>query len=357
MVIAKDIKIAEISFPKKYADKTNRNFQKCVEYVRSAGGDPLKLLPKKSKYQVSFTLDETTIELANTIRKCIIDEIPIKSMTFNETTLITNDRFILSDYFKKNLETVPINQEISTEDIKISLDVANTDPYKIINIYSHNLQFKSKNNILDTHEWVMPNIILIKLRPNKFIKIDDIQVIEGLGYEDAAKFASVSNTKYEILNTEPSLEIKFQTTGKKSIMTSPSKIRIGYTTYGNITPVLIMIKCCDILTARLHNIKEEMGKINISDQSYFSDKLKIEMKNNIVYFQIYNEFWSLSSLLAKYCYIEDPNIPFVTPSISHPSKNMCYIKIKHTEYLKIIASAIDHVMDDIEKIKDAFIKF
>lgn len=321
---------------------------RCKKYIENAGMRPEMLYPP-IRHKVSFELYETTVEFANTIRKCLLDELSIKSMTFDDANLSTDDRYILSDFLKKNIESIPISQ--THNNLKISLHKEN-HTNDIISVYSHDISIqdaKTKKSV-NSKEVFAPNVVIISLQPGKFIDISNIDVVEGITYTDACKFAAVSAIEYEILDMVPLQQMpNGETIGASSLVSNPSHIRMGFTTYGNITPKALLAKVFDVLTKRINLILDELKKV--SSNSYFSDKIKVEYKNNMWFIYIDDEFWSIGRLLAKYAYLEDSQIPFITAGIIHPNTNKCYLKIKHADPIKVLKNASAQILTDLKIIK------
>jgi hypothetical protein len=337
-------------------------FERCLKYIQNMGKDPKTLFPP-IRHKVSFELHETNVELANSIRKCIIDELKIKSMTFDESDLSSDDRYILSDFIRKNIENIPINQDIEyftayKQNISISLYKLNTTT-DIINIYSHDIvinkisQDGKITKQLRVEDYFAPNVVIISLHPGKYVKVSNIKITDGFTYENAGKFASVANIEYDILDVVPLQYNQYEdNVGKSSLVSNPTKFYISYTTYGNIAPKGIIKLCCDTLRDRLQIIYDELNKVDINKLLYYSDILKIELKDDLLYIYITNEFWSIGRLIAKYGYLEDNNIPFITAGIIHPSVNKCYLKIKHAQPIELLKNAIKMAILDISIINE-----
>jgi DNA-directed RNA polymerase subunit L len=345
-----------------FAQIDTPEMKRCLDYIKMEGKDPKSLFPP-IKHKISFELHDANTELANSIRKCILDELTIKSMTFNDNDWASDDKYILSDFLKTNLEHIPINQDQNYDSIVIYLYKINTTD-DTINIYSHDLVMEKhdKNGkivVLPTSDYLAPNIAIIKLQSGKYIKISNIKIITGLTYENAGKFAAVSATEYEILDVIPLYQSKAEFSGNSSLVSNPSKFKIGYTTYGNISnPKSILMHCCDTLIERIQLIKNELELVNTKelDIAYFSNKMKIEQDKGILLIYIENESWSVGRLISKYCYLEDSNIPFVTAGIIHPSVNKCCIKIKHLQPIIILKKAIEKIIIDLTIIQNIDVK-
>lgn len=317
--------------------KKNDDFKKCMEYVSYMKKDPVELFPP-IRHVVRFEIKNAEVELANTIRKCIIGELSIKSLEFDESDIDTDDKYILSDYLRKNIENIPINQDMDLDylkTLKISLHCINKT-IDLITIYSHDIIVLDKGKPI---ELFARNVPITVLHPCNYLKISNITISEGITYTNAGKYSAIAASYYEILENEKTAT---------SLISNPKHFKLGYTTYGNIIPKHILDKCLTTLTGRLNIILNElMAASNQSEISYYSNLLRIEEKDDIVIFYIENEFWSFSRLIAKYCMLLDSNIKFVAPGIIHPSANKCFIKIIHSTPVKLLCDTVIKILKDI----------
>jgi DNA-directed RNA polymerase subunit L len=366
-IVVKDIQVQESNFEKRLAQlgkAENKDLKSSLEHINylKSGIDGKSLLPCNSKFRVDFVLENASTGFANGIRKCIIDEIPIYSFTMDGDKMETSDRYILSDYLKKNIELIPINQDISPAKFKtwkISLDLINSTD-EVINIKSGDIEIMEGKKKIPIESVMSKNISIMELHPSKFIKIQDITVVQGVSKDDAAKFACVSNTRYEILDMIPlAHDPEEKERGLSSMMHDPKKFKIGYTTYRNVkNPNVIIYRCCDTLTERLNNFEKELKNVSEDKKTkvitHFSTHIDVETRGKFKFFNFKGESWNMVNIISQYCFMLDSHIPFVAPSIIHPSTDVGVIKIKHANSIKIIEDAIKTVKKDLAILKDSF---
>ena len=353
MLKINNLKIDEISFTKKNNDK---NFNRCLEYAKMINPKYMEFLPINSKYSVSFELTNTTTDFANFIRRSLMDEVVVYSMTVVDTDIMTDDRFILADYLKKNIELVPFSQNITESDIKdltISIDIKNTTD-DLRTIYTGDIDIYIKSKKVDISKYISTTIALIQLRPSTFLKIDNITISSGQAKYDSGQFLLLSNISYEILDVVPLLEGKHETKGESSLNSEPAHFRIGYRTHRNISPKKVMIKCCNEMIRRFTNIQKELSQINKSEKVHFSDLIELETKGDVKIFHFKNEYWTVSNVISKYCFMAFKDIQFVCSGIVHPSTEESVVKIKHTEPVKIIQTAIKNILIDLNTVLKLF---
>lgn len=346
MVVVKNIKVHDVDLIKRITDKKNKSMQQCLKYITA--DEAKKLLPIKPKKVVSFELDKACSSIANGIRRCLIDEMEVKSLDFDEyKDLKTDDTYILCDIIKKQICLVPIDQDTDYDNMEITLYKENTTD-KIIEVTSNDITFKVDGSAINKHKIIETNIVLINLRPSKSIKINNIRVISGIARNDAGKFSNVAGTKYKILDMEPMTD--------SSLKSNPTHFYISYATHRNVANPLSLIKrCCDTLIGRLDKILTEMGNIANNATSHFSPLLTLRSEIDLKILEITNEYWTISNLISQYCYIvAKGNIKFVTSALMHPEKEISVVKINHPEFSTLIQSAIKKIISDLRDIKKAF---
>jgi DNA-directed RNA polymerase subunit L len=350
-IIVKNIKIDELTFN----NKNNEGFDKIVEYVKLIEPNYKKFLPSKSSHRVQFEITNTTADFANCIRRFLLDEIMVYSMDIDEDDIVTTDKFILNDHLKKRLELIPFQQNLKDIDnFKISLDIKNTSD-DIMTVYSRNIIIAdSKGNKLDSDKYFSGSIPIIQLRSDKSLQVNKIGIVKGCGKNDSGKFNLLSNISYEILDVVPCEESKFEKTGQSSLNSTPSHFKIGFTTYRNIDPKKVINLCCDCITDRLQNIQKELHNIKNETTIYFSDTLELEIRNDVKLYHFKGEFWTIANIIARYCYLEFPEIKFVCASIIHPSKEESIVKIIHNNSINIINSSIRRILNDVDILKKKF---
>lgn len=350
MVKVQKIIVEEFNFHKELKNQKNKDFQKCLELVP----DLKNYLTDKSKLTVSFELIQTNTDLANAIRRCLISEIEVLSFDFDEyKDLDVTDMFILSDFIKKQMDLLPINQEIELLDYSISLFKENkTDG--IIDVLSDNITVLYKNKKVT--DLVSKNIILARLRPGKYIKINNIKIVKGIAKNHSAKFNSISNIRYKILDVDPIVETREGTSGVSSMISNPTHFSISYSTHRNISkPLKLVVECCDTLEKRLKNIQEEMKNISNKAEYYYSPLIELESSGSLKKIQIKGEYWTIVNLICRFCFIlTQENIKFISPALIHPEKEIGVINISHPEFSTLIQDAIKKIILELLIIKESF---
>lgn len=340
----------------------NKDLQKCINVTKNLDYDILYLLPKGNKTTVSFELTNSNADIANGIRRCVIDEIPVKSFDFDEyKDLDSDDPFILCDFIKKQIDLLCIHQEYDYRGLKISLVKENTSD-EIIDVRSDDIIIvKGEDAIIkqkDIVNIIEKNIVLCRLRPGKYIKINNIKIVEGNGRTDAGKFNSVSNFTYKILDVDPIVDTRLGQDGVSSMRSNPKHFYLSYTTHRNFNnAALIMVKCCDALNNRLDNILTEMEKITNSTTEYDSKLIKVESSGaSMKKIHFKHEYWTIVNLIARYCFIlTKGDIPYVSAALIHPEKETGIVNISHPEFATLIKNSIKKIITEFKTIKKSFL--
>jgi hypothetical protein len=339
------VKVANIKVEELDRSKTPA-YKKCLALVP----DLEKLLPKRKKVCVSFELKDTVTEMANAIRRVLINELPSYYLDYDEfKDLDTSDPYILCDFIKKQIEMLPLMANVNEEkDIALELHKENKTT-EIIDVTTDHFVVK-KGPALD--KIVTNGITLCRLRPGEYIHIKNIHVAVGIGKNDPGKWEPFSNVYYE-----PLIKPFDEKSGVSSLVSNPTHFLIKYTTRRNVEANKakdFMKQVCSVLEERLKIIMTQVESIPKTEY-YATDILEMETKGSIREVRIKNEKWTLITLICRYCYIlTKGNIKFITSSEIHPEVNTGIIRINHPEYKKLILDAIKKIMIDLKTIASAF---
>jgi len=354
----------------------------------------MKLLPIPVR-GISFELHNSNTKFANSFRRCLIDEIPLYSMTCPLEKIQSNDRKIMvtSDCVVRHLNLIPLAQHIITPEkisrYKLSLFVKNdtmktisvtTDDISIIETHSRLSKHKSSNSRtsvvseskisrdtktdkikkrgsgpttlkrIDSSKYFSNKITICDLDRGYYLKIDDIVIIKKRNY-DVSIGGIVHQINYIPLEYEEQLGPNSKKELPMSLQTNPTKYKISYAVNGTTSPVYIALLVCQELLQRLKDIKTEIVK---SDEiPYYSDKVDIEYEESLICYKIYKESWSIGYLLSWYCNAVE-YIPFVASKNEHVLTHTIVLRIKHANPNKIVIKAIDNIISDYMILFNSF---
>jgi hypothetical protein len=345
--------IEKISIKEVNIERTQK-LNEIVKIMKDYGNiaDAYSLLPKKPYHVVSFQLNNTYSAFANALRRILVEEITVSSMIIDENDIDTNDEFIsgLKKVLLKNLALTPINQESETLQTKIemSLFVKNTTN-DIIDIFAADI--KNANDLI-----VYPNIVIMRLRPGKFLNLKKIVIQSGRAYEHYGYFSLLNNTTYKPIDIVP--YDQFTKKGEKSMEVDCKKFELGFTTCGNIMPKNVINKMIDKFEYDLLDIKSKIETYSKSDSGdfYSGDGCDVEIKDEIYNYKFPGHYISVVAAIAMRCYILDNTIPFCTSRVDRFDSMIGFIRIKHASPNKLLITAIDACMSDLEIISNAFQK-
>ena len=384
--------------------KPSKALDDIVEVMKKYGiSDPMSMLPKTSWYEISFILKNTYSGFANGIRRALIEELPTKCLHFDEKDIETDDEYILSDLLTKNINLVPILQDIEIDDyadyniflykyndtneiidvkasdIKVvlgnkrkstkggadsDLDVEDNDKDVDLNEDSHNdkdvdvdydkdvvhnNKDKKKKSQFTSNLIPNSNITVVRLRPGKYLKVTKLSIIEGYSKNSADKFTLISNIKYNIIDMKPNNI--YTGTGTRSIEQDPKEFSISFTTSANIHPYNIIKLLCSELQKRLTKCKDKLIQYMKTDQTkkyYYDEGFEVTNKDEIYTYKYIGEYITLAYMLAQRCYILDNNVTFCSPAIDRYDNEIAIIKLKHADTNKLLLKAIESCMVDID---------
>lgn len=314
--ILTDLKVSSIDLKK----SKSPHFNKVLSYIKELYADPLGLFPPV-KHRVSCTLNASS-SLANAIRRTLMEEIPVQALSVDD--IQTNDKFILVDTVIKAVQTIPIVQNHFTQDQvkKMSLQVINRSP-NIITVYSGDIK-----GLFESSDRSSKHIFITKLHPGKSLSLSGFKLISGYGYEDASCFSLLSNLTYSALDEN-----------RSSTVTNFDCFHLGYTTRGTVEPLYPLELCTRELIKRLHQVI-----------LHLEDPVNTPPLGDEIHVLMPTEHRTLSALVSYYCYLEDPDIPFVTYKVDHPSTIGARLRIRHPEWKRVVKNAVTKAIGDLEAI-------
>lgn len=359
MVKVSNLKVEQHNLVKELKNQKNKDMQECLKLIKINEAE--SLLPKKDKYTVSFELKDTNSDFANAIRRCLIGEVEVAALDFDEySDFDSSDQYILSDFIKKQINLLCVQQDYLLDgkfDLYSKLDISLSKVNKtdgIIDVKSDDIIITKDGKQIS--DFVGKNIVLTRLRPDCYIKIKNIKVVTGISRVDAGKFNSISNITYKILDAKPIIETREGLDGISSMKSNPVHFYIGYSTHRNISePKKLMSLCCDTLLNRLEKILDDLKNIQNKSDQYFSSLLELESNGALKTLKIKGEYYTLVNLISRFCFIlTNGNIKFVTPAIIHPDKEVGLIKIIHPEFCTLIQNAVKKIISELKDVKKAF---
>ena len=172
------------------AEITESSFHLSEKYVSVS-----KLLPK-STHIIKFVLD-TNISLANGIRRTLIEEMKVKALDADFKDIDTNEPFMKLDEFRDRIRAIPIDQNTPLDKI-FKIDVVNSQ-IETDRMIIHSGDIKPVSASASETDAIRKKFRLLELHSGKFLRVNNIKVVEGYGYENAAAF-SIGSVRYRIMD-------------------------------------------------------------------------------------------------------------------------------------------------------------
>ncbi len=368
------------------------------------------LLPTSTKHKVSFQLNNTYSAFANAIRRTLVEDIPTKSLLINEKDIVTDDEFIagMSDVLVKNLGLLPITQfsdvvdypdrydiylyvfnntteiiDVKAKDISVvrkvtkkskketgkrggaeELDVAEstldldneiTEDVSTEDVLAKSRGQKDTSYKESTYNLVPDdNILLMRLRPGKYLKLRNITIQTGTSAVDAGKFSLLNNIMYEPLDMQP--YDQFTGKGTRSIDHDCKSFQLEFTTCGNILPKEVMKLVHTKLSSDLTDLKKKIQLyINAGSGSYYSGQdCEVTLRDDVYNFKFIGHYISELAMIAMCCYKLDDNIPFCAATVERYDSIVGLLRIKHVDFTKIILKAIETCQKDLDTLLAVF---
>jgi hypothetical protein len=351
------LNIEKVSVKEVRIEKTQQ-LNDIVKMMKEYGGidDAYSLLPTRPHHVVTFQLNNTDSAFANAIRRIFVEEITVASMTISEGDIITDDEFIagMKRVLIKNLALTPIDQDnkLLSTGVELHLNVRNTTN-DIIDVYASDIKISgNKTNDLI----IYPNIVIMRLRPGRQLNLRKITIQTGRAYEHYGYFSLLNATKYKPLDITP--YDQFTKKGEKSMEVNCSKFEMGFTTCGNISPKSVINKMIDKFEYDLSDIKSKVIAYSNAEAGdfYSGDNCEVEIKSDIYNYKFPGHYISVVGAIAMRCYRLDENILFCTSRVDRFDSMIGYIRLKHADPNKLLISAIDSCLADLEIISKAFAK-
>lgn len=333
-----------------YADRarTNPHLAKLI----SMKPDLLTLLPTCKLESLSFQLTGYT-SLANGIRRALLEETPVDCLTFDDSKLQTDDRYIISDYLRSCVEMLAIQQaedlgKNKLSDCKFSLNITNTTMREIYVRASDITVTGSGASVWTPY----PNTPISKLKPGKNLTISEFSIIRGTANKHAGRFTGINAFGYEILGIDFYDEEK--DTGVKSEECMPSEFQLSFRTKSNIPPVAYLQKTITVLHDRLTAMLRHLREYLADTTRIHTDWLEVIKREDRTSYIFANEYTTLVSMLAQNCFFLDPDIRFVIPQSENPNSSSGSVEISHDDATNLLIRAAEKSLRDLEIVRAAF---
>jgi len=318
----------------------------------------ISILPSPET-KLSFELHNTNAKFVNGLRRCLIDELPLWSLTCKLENVKSNDHKIMvtSDCIVRQLNLIPLTQDAIDMNIfskyDISINVSNKTTNTIC-ITTSDIIIKTNTKhkeIIEASRFFSTKINICDLDRGYYIKINNITITKQKNFNTSIG-SVIHSMQYIPIEYEEELEPNATKKLPSSLCTNPTKYCLGYSING-LTSALYPAKlACTEILARLKILHVIILKSN--DIPFYSDEIYITHDGSFIEYKIYNESWTIGHLLSWYCYQIDSTIPYVAIKNEHMLTHTIILRIRHTDHKKIILLALNNISTDYEILLDAF---
>lgn len=256
----------------------------------------------KEEAQLEFT--DVNPSICNAFRRIITDEIPVKILDAEITSITTNSSFT-SDLIRQRLNQIPIRNKGDTL-ITGELHVENKEQSRrIVTNKDLYLRLDGKEYIPEDH------YRLLVLRSGESVKIKDIHTVEVKGNVGIP----VENLTYEI---------------------NKNKCMITFNTVGILTVREILAAVFNILNEKLEGLLEFLESDKVTTDNYELTTIDVDMYN----LRFNNERFTLGAMLTWAVYEQDSSITLVKFKLLHVSESKGDLVWIHSSGKKIIIAAV-----------------
>lgn len=205
-----------------------------------------------------FVIDGVCQAIASGLRRAVLSEIPVKTLTFSEF-VCTDPHFKLEDYVLVRVRSIPLMQNVSP-DSEFELNVVNSTAAPMTVYSSSFVQTKGKPG-----RWFDETIPIVTLAPSRSIKLGGVTVISG--YETThGTFCAVDAATAECLDVIPLNA--YENVGVSSSVADPRRHRIRFNTSGTMPPTQIVKLAAGEIKRRLSTIRDLLYTMTLVDGAY-----------------------------------------------------------------------------------------
>jgi len=306
--------------------------------------DSDRIIPKNIPQILSVRFEDAYVGFANTIRRVLVEELPVTCLHFEHTDFETTDPYILEDTMLKSISLIPIMQDVDVK--QMSLRVENT---------TNKRMFVTSGHISTGGSTIIPihTIPIAILDPGKSLVIKKLTIKQGYGYADSGKF-SLLEVKYDV-DEPPSSDEKKNTVLKDlEVLTyNPTGFNLSFRTAGNISAKRVVEKLYEEMTGRLNAMKKNILEYSNTAGDITNDtRLEIKKNGDHYIYRFVGEYLTLCQMIAQKCYLMDPNIAYVTAGVERYDSMVGLVKINHPNRTEILVKAIDACIGEITMFRD-----
>ena len=304
---------------------------------------------------VSFEINSNNLiktSLINSLRRILISEIPIYSISESKTNFTKNSSVLDNEYISHRLSLVPIKNDLkyNYEDFRITLNKKNED-INMISVYLSDFEVKNGEDIIKNNDFFKyPNIPILKLKNDQEI-ILSCELIKGIGKKYAG-FSPVCPATYYMKYDKDLDDEDKERKYEKDKLGYPKSYIFSIESCGNYTSKKLFVIAIEKLIEKLDIIKKDI--LNEKNEKVIFKPSNIKLKAYDLFFK--NENDTIGNLLTQYI-MEEENIQYCGYNIEHPLKDELVIRIAYQnntkeEIANLVNNNIDKIKNLLYKIKN-----
>lgn len=255
-----------------------------------------KLLPKDKEEVKLMMTGKLSASFMNSIRRCLISEIPINEL-YAKREDITTDEDFPDDWLESRIACIPIKQDYNHLECKFHLK--NDDATERI-ITTSDMDFKDSGDIVKPCDQFQ----VLFLSAHKTATINSITTIKRYGYLDGVVTAAVmkyydsdDNSATMIVQTNNTFDAK------------------------SLIPIV-----CDELILRFGRLIEFL-----EDDSDTSDFYILKISSELNHLTVFGESHTMANILVECIYELDPSITYLNYKLTHESERNFILQWRHPD--------------------------
>lgn len=290
-------------------------------------------------YKLEFDVVNGSAPLANALRRCAMNEIPIKVATCHIDNYSTNDEFLIRENIIKRLNNICLNQDIVTEKTQLKLNIKNTGT-DLIDIHTWDFTATDGNKNINIKN-ICNDVVLCTLNASRYLNMY-CDVIEGVG--EMGKDSGIFQLCYTGISLSQDIQpidaSNNQNMNNSSLNTDPHHHKIILECNGEIKSDNLLDVIIQCLIGRFEYL---MKKDNPDTIETISD--------DVLELLILNESHTVGNLV-KYYMLRDFDLPFVSYEVK-ANYLECKIIIRNEsieESKKMYYKTLQNIINDFKQL-------
>lgn len=292
-----------------------------------------------SPYKLEFEVINGSAALANALRRCAMNEIPIKVATCHIDNYNTNDEFPFRENIIKRLNNICLNQKIVTENTQLKLNIKNTGT-NLIDVHTWDFTATDGKKNLNIKK-LCNDVVLCTLNPGKYLNMY-CDIIEGVG--EMGKDSGIFQLCYTGISLAQDIQPidvgNNENMDNSSLNTDPHHHKVILECNGEIKSDNLLDEIIQCLIGRFEYLMEKDNPDTIETIS-----------DDVLELLVLNESHTFGNLV-KYYMLKEFELPFVNYEVK-ANYLECKLIIRNNsieESKKIYYKTLQNIINDLEQL-------